>query len=135
LQKLVINTLDPVFEKQGPRPFGRKSLADCKGSVEVLLSVLAMSDRDSGAPPEQVFRKGGEKIDGVKLILRPADTLSFEALNQALDDLAELKPLLKPALLKACAACILADDHVAPVEVELLRAIGAALDCPIPPLS
>ncbi len=60
--------------------------------------------------------------------------LSYSQLDAALERLATVKPLQKPALLKACAACILADDQVAPIEVELLRTVAAILDCPMPPL-
>ena len=55
-------------------------------------------------------------------------------LNQALDELAHLKPLEKPQLLKACAACIIADQMVTIAESELFRAIADTLDCPMPPL-
>jgi len=55
-------------------------------------------------------------------------------LNKALDELVLLKPLQKPALLKACAACIAADKEVTPIESELMRAIAATIDCPMPPL-
>jgi uncharacterized tellurite resistance protein B-like protein len=41
--------------------------------------------------------------------------------------------LQKPALLKAFVACITADKEVAAIEAELLRAIAATIDCPMPP--
>ena len=55
-------------------------------------------------------------------------------LEKAIDKLNHLKPLQKPRLLKAMAACINADGVVTPEEAELLRAVGSLLDCPIPPL-
>jgi hypothetical protein len=33
----------------------------------------------------------------------------------------------------ACAATVMADDKVTDREAELIRAIGDALDCPVPP--
>jgi hypothetical protein len=50
------------------------------------------------------------------------------------DRLGLLKPLLKPQILKACAACITADNNISATETELLRAFSAAMDCPMPPL-
>jgi hypothetical protein len=44
-----------------------------------------------------------------------------------------LKPLLKPRLLKACLAVITQDQKYSPDEMELMRAIGDVLDCPLPP--
>ncbi|MDP6416889.1 MAG: hypothetical protein QGG54_17925, partial [Gammaproteobacteria bacterium] len=61
-------------------------------------------------------------------------SIDYKALNNALDELASLKPLQKPALLKACAACITADKEVAAIEAELMRAIAATIDCPMPPI-
>jgi len=55
-------------------------------------------------------------------------------LDQAINKLAQLKPLQKPGLLKACAACIAADDKVTADEMELLRAFSSLLDCPMPML-
>ena len=43
-----------------------------------------------------------------------------------------MKPLQKPKLLKACAACIAADEKVTADEMELLRAFSSLLDCPMP---
>ena len=51
--------------------------------------------------------------------------------------LAELKllfPLKKPLLIKACLAAAMADDKLTVAEGELMRAICAALDTPLPPI-
>ena len=54
-------------------------------------------------------------------------------MNAALGNLRKLKPLVKPALLKACAATVLADGAVSADEGALLQGIAATLDCPLPP--
>jgi len=64
----------------------------------------------------------------------PAAT-GFDALDTALEQLRHLKPLQKPRLLKALARCARVDGEVTIEEQELLRAIGAVLDCPVPPLA
>jgi hypothetical protein len=51
-----------------------------------------------------------------------------------LDNLTKLKPLLKPRLLKACIVTIQNDKAIKPLECELLRAVAAIIDCPVPPL-
>ncbi|MEZ5491303.1 MAG: M48 family metallopeptidase [Gammaproteobacteria bacterium] len=135
LLKIVTSTLDPIFKKRGPRPLGRKDINDCLPELESLLSLLAYSDRESEAEPEQAFERARERLGNVQIKLRARKVLNFSVLDGALDKLTELKPLQKPALLKACVACIMADEKAAAIEVELLRAIGVSLDCPIPPLS
>jgi hypothetical protein len=51
-----------------------------------------------------------------------------------LQTLAQAAPSLKGQVVAACAACIDADKQVTVREAELLRAVCAALDCPMPPL-
>lgn len=60
--------------------------------------------------------------------------IKLEKLNLAVDRLALVKPLVKPMLLKACMACIVADEKINYKEIELMRAIGDTLDCPMPPV-
>ena len=60
--------------------------------------------------------------------------IRLDALNQALDKLAQLKPLVKPRLLKACVAIILQDGKTTTKGIELVRTISTCLDCPMPPI-
>ena len=45
----------------------------------------------------------------------------------------QIKKVQKQALLKALVACINADKEDAAIEAELLRAMAATIDCPLPP--
>jgi hypothetical protein len=45
-----------------------------------------------------------------------------------------LKYRFKARLIESCVIAIAADGKVTLTEAELLRAIGARLDCPIPPM-
>ena len=102
---------------------------------QVLLSVLATT----GNADEQAAAHGFNKALSELAMDRP---LSYDRvlgadlgqLEKAIDKLNHLKPLQKPRLLKAMAACINADGVVTPEEAELLRAVASLLDCPIPPL-
>jgi uncharacterized tellurite resistance protein B-like protein len=52
----------------------------------------------------------------------------------SLYELKLLAPLKKPALIKACLEIVMADGTITVTEGELMRAICAALDTPLPPL-
>ncbi len=58
----------------------------------------------------------------------------YRLLNAPLSRLRALKPLQKPALLKAMVACVQHDGHLADAETRLLRVVAGVLDCPLPPL-
>jgi hypothetical protein len=69
------------------------------------------------------------------LVLLTPQQIKLDTLGAALDHLALLKPQFKDHLLKACLAVVTQDQEYAPHEMELMRAIAAALDCPLPPWS
>jgi hypothetical protein len=60
--------------------------------------------------------------------------VGIEAIDAALDKLAQLTPRYKKVILQACAACISADKEITVAEGELFRGIADVLDCPVPPL-
>lgn len=133
IQKTVFHSLDSVFgEMQGVK-YGKRELADCVQSSSILLSILVYSNKHEGLSASNVFAQGQKQL-GLNVELIPVEGIGFEMLNDALEELAAIKPLQKPALLKACAAVITADGKIAPIEVELLRAVAATIDCPMPPL-
>ncbi|MDP6096733.1 MAG: M48 family metallopeptidase [Gammaproteobacteria bacterium] len=131
--KIVFRHLEAVFANRKSK-LGRKELVQCKKSCEVLLSILAYSNKQQGISQQDAFDKASSKLPQLDMQIIDESDICLGLLNAALDDLVELKPLQKPALLKACAACITADKEVSPIETELFRAIADTLDCPMPPL-
>lgn len=65
----------------------------------------------------------------------PRDEITLAKLNEAVDALEQLKPVLKRRIIKAISACIMHDGKATIRGQELLRAVASCLDCPIPPLS
>lgn len=133
LQKIVMHGLEAVFNKDDAPYFGKKNLKSCAQSISVLLSILTHSTVQDGISSEEAFSAGADALK-LPLQLIEVSKIDFETLNNALDDLVDLKPLQKPALLKACVCCITADGKIKAIETELLRAVAATIDCPVPPL-
>jgi hypothetical protein len=67
-------------------------------------------------------------------VLRAPSELNIAEVESALHELKLLAPLKKPLFIKACVATAMADDKLTLAEGELLRAICAALDSPVPPI-
>lgn len=133
LQKILFHHLDVIFDKVKRAKLGKRDLGAAAQSSRVLLSMLAHSNPQQGISTDAAYNKAAEML-ALKSGLLTLDTISFEKLNAALDELVNIKPLQKPQLLKACVLCITADGQIAPIESELLRAIAATIDCPMPPL-
>jgi hypothetical protein len=133
LRKVVCHHLDRALA--GTAGAVRKTrLRQARPACAVLLSLLVYATSHDGLTEQEVFVAAVAALGEPGLRLTDPGQLSFGRLDGALDELAGLPPLEKARLVKACAACVLADRKVAPVETELLRAIAETLDSPLPPL-
>ena len=116
---------------------GAKALAECAdlaAECALILSLLARI-QDRGEAVRLASTAALQAIGlSQPLPLEAESSLDHRSLDQALERLTALKSQAKHRLLQACAAVILADEMVVPSELEVLRAIGAVLNCPIPPL-
>ncbi len=135
LHRLLVKELRPHFEghrRSRPR-YGRiEQVAEPAG---VLLSTLARFGHDDPAERQAAFAAGAAALElrRISIELDNSDDPNFSRLNDAVRTLAQLKPLAKPKLIKACAATATADNHVSGLEGALMQGFAAALDCPLPP--
>ena len=134
IQKIVTHHLDRVFEIKQPKTKKHLSLRKTQNSCAILLSLLCHTGKQHGINKQQAFDIARKELNGFDISLLERNALNLNMLNQALNELAHIKPLEKPRLLKACAACITADQMITIAESELFRAIADTLDCPMPPL-
>jgi Zn-dependent protease with chaperone function len=133
LEKILLKNLEPQFTGRRSRAPHHGSLDAVRPHVETLLSLLAHACvKDEQARP-RAFEAARQSLDMPHLELVPKEQINLDALSTAVDELALLKPLVKPRLLKACLACITHDGAYVPEEMELMRAISDTLDCPMPP--
>lgn len=66
-------------------------------------------------------------------LLAPS-AIKMQEVERALERLAEVTPLKKPQFIKACLEAVTADGKVSPREAELMRAVCATLESPLPPI-
>ncbi len=133
LQKILFHHLDAEYGRAVKKLAKFESLNMVKTHIDVLMSMLAHSCVKDASTIEAALAMAEKELNFNNLVLLPRDQLSVENLNTAVDNLALLKPLIKPRLLKACLAVITQDQHYSATEMELMRAIGDVLDCPLPP--
>lgn len=134
LQKILFNHLEAHFYKLRPAKARYAGLEQLKKEVGLTLSVMACAGHENRDNAREAFNAAIKTLDinGVEFVEKDPGGLSD--LDVALQKLAKLKPLIKPRLLKACAASVTHDNKISPVEVEVLRAISDVLDCPMPPI-
>lgn len=112
------------------------SLKPLRAELEIVLSALAHAGTANEIAAEAAFTaatKGlPEAVRGIRLQRRSTTTVA--AVDRALSRLATAAPGVRQRILEACVQVITDDGVIRPGEAELLRAIGSALDCPVPPL-
>lgn len=135
LQRLVLHQLDLHFSLRKHIKEKYAYLGAVKNDAEIILSLIAyIEHKDDNVIAEKVFELGKKEIGAYAFKIIPLEELSLNKLNNALDKLMQLKPLLKSRILKACAAIIMADAESTRKGFELFRTISSNLDCPVPPL-
>ena len=133
LKRLLLRHLFPAFVKV--RSLGVHF--DVAGEIAEEFACIAVLVIASGrhADPEKVYKNAMQIFSNGRtppMPERPACTVT--ALDHALRRLERAAPEIKERALKACVHSILADGNTAVQEMELLRTIADALDCPMPPL-
>ncbi len=102
--------------------------------LQTLLWLVARAGTDDRAQAEQTYINTARTFMDNPAV--PAEEkVSAQALQNALEHLALLSPMLKPAVLDACGDCVQADGIIKPREYELIRLVADQLDCPLPPLA
>ena len=118
----------------GQQIFSFEALA---GEINVVLSALAHASSDDERAASTAFNAGATQLrmlEGKLFFLAPG-ACAPEHLDDALDRLAIASLPIKQRLVTAAAHVVSADGVILIGEAELLRAVSAALDVPMPPLN
>jgi hypothetical protein len=124
--------LDVFFKLKKSPPVRYRSIDAVAGPATVVLSSLAYLVQGGQQDVERAFRAGAVGLLGGAAILLPQEYCTLKGFDAALDRLAQASPQVKQLLLSAAVACIAADGKTTLEENELLRAVAAALACPVP---
>ena len=125
-----------VFNQLEPRTPYRKSLKlrDCHAECALVLSLIVHAGARDADEARGAFQAGIAELPFDDLPWIPRRDIQLSQLDQAVERLGNLKPLHKPALLKAISRSIFSNQHVSAIEAELFRALADSLDCPVPPI-
>lgn len=134
LQKLVVRSLE-----LGRRPDAAVVQYHSFNAVTDEIAAVLTALAHAAAAPEfapRAFAAGAAQLKLIEPQLHfRVGAADFAALDAALDKLAAASPAIKQRILVAAAHVIGADGRILVGEAELLRAVAAALDCPMPPLA
>jgi Zn-dependent protease with chaperone function len=134
LHRILLHELGGHFAPVRPPRVRHRTLASVRQHAETLVSMLAHAGNRDAASARRAFEDGWRSLDLPEASLLPVEQLGVGSLDRALAALAEAAPQVKHRILRAAVAVIAADRAVTAAEAELLRAVSASLDCPMPPL-
>jgi hypothetical protein len=112
----------------------RQQLGRVQIQVRVILSLLTQAGSDDENERQQAFALALEELQQPSAPMYSAADLRFETVDNALKQLDSLLPLEKKRFITACLKLIAADQIIEVEEIEIVRAIAAALHCPMPPV-
>ncbi len=132
MYQVIRHYLDPEFlQVKAASPKHRK-IVHVRQEFRTVVSVLAWRGNVDAGEREAAFTRGVESVGLYNLTIRPLEECSVAEFSQAVSKLANCYPLLKPRLLKGMLACAVHNDLLSPVEREILVAVAAVMDCPVP---
>ncbi len=134
LRTMLFSYLDVHFGLKKPPAVRYRTVDAVARPLTVVLSALAYVGQDRPEEIEQAFQAGAKTLPG-QVALLPLAECSLEKFDAALTELVGSSPNLKREIISAVTACIAFDGKVTLQEGALLRAIAAALACPLPPIA
>jgi len=119
-------------------PIRFRSVGEVQSEAALVLSLIAHAGRRIDAQAAWslggAFRAGAQEMGLQASAPAARESLSADAIGAALETLRTLAPLAKAVLVKGFFAAVTFDGTIRTQEAELMRLIGAVLDCPLPPL-
>ena len=136
LQSVVMHRLAPQFEPPQKQVIQYYALRALIPDIAVVLSALAYLGVDEPAQAQAAFERGAATIfraPGSAPRMLDQSRCTLDQVDASLKRLCKAVPQIKKNTLNACAHTVAADGTIESREAELLRAIAATLDCPLPP--
>ncbi|MCC6210329.1 MAG: hypothetical protein IT513_04735, partial [Burkholderiales bacterium] len=138
LHEFVVLTMLRNQLAPGGKAAGSRKIVDLQFDAITLLSLVAHAGTRqdaTGARADalQAAMRAGTKEMGLAEV-PPSASLTLQRAAGALESLKQLAPMQKAVLVKGLFATVSFDGTIRVVEAELMRLVGAVLDCPLPPL-
>jgi len=140
LHEFVVLTL--MRRQLGQRPAAAapkfKAIGDARAEIVLLLSLVAYAGCRPGAEGERefaaAFRAGAAEMGLGDASPVGRSAIQLDTAGAALERLRGLAPLPKAVLVRGLFGAVTTDGTIRVIEAELLRMVGAVLECPLPPL-
>lgn len=132
LEKIITHQVETQFIKKTDPERVHKGIKNLGLELSLLLSAIA---HESDSNPEDSWQAAivtfGENIPE-ELSLQPKSMCTFDTIDSALDELGKSTGSVKKSFLNAALHAIAQDGKTNRAEIKWVRAMAAAIDCPLP---
>ena len=111
-----------------------RSLALLEDPARLVLAMLAWGGARTNKQARDAFRAGARRAGIGDVDLPDRSDCSVMSLDRALDQIGRLRWRDRSILLDAAVDTVCADGHGTLAEIEMLRALASAIECPMPPV-
>ncbi len=122
-----------LFERERPA-INATTLDGMQGEARTVLALLCRALPNTDNQREAAWAAAFSALGWEEAAPLPDEPPGLREFSAALERLAGLQPSARRDLLAACAAAVSSNQSITASEGELLRAIAAVLDIPLPPL-
>ena len=109
-----------------------KTVKEVADAYRLVLSLLAYTGQEAADQVEKAFNRGASTAGLYTATLMARSECQMDGFIQAVNQLANCYPLIKPRLVKGMFDCVCLDGEVRAQEKEMVLAIAAVMDCPLP---
>jgi Zn-dependent protease with chaperone function len=134
--RILVSNLGQASNPAGRQKNRRAARAPVRRAAIDLLRVVARHGHDNDDERKRAFRVGAAVFGqwGGEFSYDADQEYSVAVLDKSLETLLALNGDGKQMLLEAVTAVVMSDKTLSVAEAELIRAICASLDCPLPPI-
>jgi len=134
--RILVSNLGQAIDPSRRQKHRRAAQQPVRRAAVDLLRVIARHGHDNEDERKRAFDAGVGTFGkwGDKLTYAADDEYSVAVLDRSLEILLALNGEGKQMLLEAVTAVVMSDKTLNTAEAELIRAICASLDCPLPPI-
>lgn len=132
LFKLVHHYLAPEYSAFKKRKPVHREVKEVAEAYQQVLSLLAHHGHKNEDEATKAFHRGANAAGLYNLSLLPQSGCSVDQFSKDVSELAQAVPALKPRLLTGLRLCVEQDGEISIVEREMLSAIAAVMDSPVP---
>ncbi len=134
--RIMTSNLGQAIDPRGKRSAIKASRAELRAAVAQVLSTISDYGHDNDDERVAAFRAGTATLGkwAQQLVYKSDRQTSIAKLDRSLDILLGLNTKGRESLLHAISAAASHDGHLAVAEAELIRAVCATLNYPLPPI-